>query len=143
MTEFKVNDLVSIIAQPNSSKMNSHIHMQGLSGYILEIHEGYAQFAELNEKGYGGVDGVPLSCLKLENDNKRLQEFKRIKDDKIAKLLADCNAFNEAYAKKRKIAIEQAAKEARISFEAAEAIFEASSSFEEDWEKNEGAAYDY
>src|ERR1017187_4612259 len=89
MSEFKVNDLVTIVKQPSPSQMNAHIYMVGLSGYIEEINGEYAQFHELQENGCGGMGGVPLANLKLSNDDKRLQKLKRDKDEAFEKRLQE------------------------------------------------------
>ena len=78
---FKVNDLVSIIDNPDLSQSNYLINIKGMSGYIEEISGKYARFSELNASGYGSFATIPLEYLKLENDNEALQALKKAKDD--------------------------------------------------------------
>lgn len=137
-TQFKVNDLVSIVAQPNSSQMNSHIHMMGLSGYIEEIIGDYAQFVELREDGLGGLGGVPLSCLKLENDNKRLQDLKQAKEERFLKLLQESSDRTRRHNDMRDKAVDRAAKLTGVSTRNVMKIFEIYEEFNKEWDQTYG-----
>ena len=138
MNEFKVNDLVTIIAQPGSSKINSHINMRGLSGYIEEIVGEYAQFVELNEKGYGGCGGVPLSCLSLQNDNRRLQELKRIKEEKFEALLKENQERQKKYTLLLENYLTRISEKTGISIDLVKEIFKAHKDFENEWDIMDG-----
>lgn len=137
-TQFKINDLVSIIAQPNSSQINHYIHMVGLSGYIEEIRGDYAQFVELREDGLGGQGGVPLSCLILQNDNKRLQSLKQAKEEKFLKYNQECLDLAKRYNDKREQAVSKAAKATGVSIRNVMEIFEIYEEFDKEWNRTYG-----
>jgi len=134
MTDFKVDDLVVIIADPKSTDINSHIRMQGMSGYIEEIDGEYAQFHELREDGLGGCGGVLLSNLRLANDNVRLQQLKKAKDERFNKLLEEGRARTKRYNDLRDAAIAEACDLTGVSMRSVIKIFEICEEFDSKWE---------
>lgn len=129
---FKVNDLVKIVKQ--SSSINSHIGMVGLSGFIEEIKGDYAQFMELREDGCGGCGGVPLDCLALANDDTRLQNLKKARDEYIEKIRQEGLARGKRYEKLKNQYVTQAISETGVSKSTVERIFELADKFREEWE---------
>lgn len=138
MNEFKVNDLVIIVKQPSPSQMNAHIHMVGLSGYIEEINGEYAQFHELREDGCGGIGGVPLANLQLVNDNKRLQNLKKAKDEAFEKRLQESRERTKRYQALRDKFVQQAVTVTGVSTRNVIKIFELCEELEKTWDNTEG-----
>ncbi len=129
---FKVNDLVRIVRQ--SSSINSHIGMVGLSGFIEEIKGDYAQFMELREDGCGGCGGVPLDCLELANDDVRLQNLKKSRDEYIEKLTKEGVERTAKYHRLRDKYVKQACEQTGVSEHDVLKIFGILDKFREEWE---------
>lgn len=133
---FKANDLVRIVKQ--SSTINSHIHTMGLSGFIEEIVGDYAQFMELREDGCGGCGGVPLDCLELANDDVRLQNLKKARDEYIEKIRQEGLARSTRHQDLRRKYVEKASQETGASASDIEKIFDIALDFADDWDRNWG-----
>ena len=134
MTDFKANDLVRVVRQ--SKTINSHIHSVGLSGYIEEIVGEYAQFVELKADSYtgtGGQGGVPLDCLELANDDIRLQQLKKVKDELSDKHYQEGLERTKKYQKERAEAIALAMDATKASKKDIERIIEIYKEFENKW----------
>jgi hypothetical protein len=138
MTDFKINDLVIIARQPGGNHPNYYISMQGLAGYIEEINGEYAQFVELKENGCGGCGAVPLSHLKLENDNPRLQVLKKAKDDQFFRNLKESQERTKRYNDLKNSAMENACNLTGVSMRSVMLIFDICSEFESKWEESNG-----
>jgi hypothetical protein len=138
MNDFKVNDLVIIVRQPIGNHPNNHINMRGLSGYIEEINGEYAQFVELKENGCGGMGAVPLSHLKLANDDIRLQSLKLAKDERYQKVLKENLERTKRYNDKLEAAAKDAADKTGVSMRNVLRIFELHQEAIDDLHKNYG-----
>ncbi len=131
MTDFKVNDLVRVVRQ--SKTVNNHIQSIGLSGYIEKITGDYAQFVELKANSYngtGGQGGVPLDCLEIANNDIRLQQLKKAKDDIYEKHYQEAMERTKKYLKERDAAISHAMDATGASAEDIERIIEIYKEFE-------------
>lgn len=131
MTDFKINDLVRVVRQ--SKTINSHIHSVGLSGYIEDIIDEYAQFVELREDGLGSQGGVPMDCLELANDDMRLQNLKKAKDESFENIYKESVERTKRYLKERGAMIDHAMDETSTSKESIERIIKIFEDFEINW----------
>jgi hypothetical protein len=130
MTDLKVGDLVRIVAQ--SKSINSHIRMEGLSGYIEEIVGDNAQFKELREDGLGGCGGVPLTCL-VKDDSERLRQLKEKHDAYIEKFCKEAEARTARYNSMRDKYLKEACNRTGVSMQSVMTIFEIAEEFQGDW----------
>jgi len=117
---FKVNDLVTVVSQPENQFATILHHV----GFIESIDGQTASFISLGEDGRAiGSGSVPLNCLSLCNDNQDLAARKQ----RYNAILLDCEkkllTWNEYYKQKKYAALCKACKETGVTLDVAIKIF--------------------